>query len=109
MTIRKIKFLKFSKGDYKEIQSYVVNKFSVLDWNNINNEWQEIVKSVSENPLIGSKIEELDGTGFVNFKKYHHKNVYMVYSFNEENIYIRMFIPSMRDFRTHLMRRLLSQ
>jgi len=107
--VKKIKFLKFAKADYKEIQSYVVKKFSVLDWNNINDEWKLKIEALVENPSSGSKIRELEGTGFVDFRKIHHKNVYMIYSWDEKNIYVRMFVPSMRDFRTHLLKRILDQ
>ncbi|WP_423198012.1 Type II toxin-antitoxin system RelE/ParE family toxin [Cupriavidus sp. H19C3] len=106
--MRKIIVSKNAKKDFNQIKSYVVKKFSNGDWNKIVDEWQDNLKKVANNPSIGTNIQELDGTGYLNFKKYHHKNVYAVYSFSDDEIRVHMFIPSMRDFRTHLMNRLLN-
>lgn len=106
--MRKIKLSKNAQKDFNQIKAYVVNKFSQVDWERIVDEWQAHFVNIANNPFIGSNIAELDGAGYVNYKKYHHKQVYAVYSFNEEEIQVHLFIPSMRDFRTHLMNRLLN-
>jgi plasmid stabilization system protein ParE len=106
--MRKIIVSKVAKKDFNQIKSYVVAKFGAIHWNNIVDEWQDNMNKVANNPEIGTQIQELDGTGYKSFKKYHHKNVYAVYSYSETEVHVHMFIPSMRDFKTHLMNRLLN-
>lgn len=106
--MRRVLISASAKRDFNQIKSYVVRKFSVVDWGNIVEEWQVNINKIANNPEIGTHISELDGTGYSNFKKYHHKNVYVVYSFTDSEVRVHMFIPSMRDFRTHLMNRLLN-
>jgi len=106
--MRKIKVSAAAKKDLNQIKSYVVRKFSLADWNNIVDEWQDNLNKLADNPSIGTNIIELEVTGYINYKKYHHKHVYAVYSFREDEISVHMFIPSMRDFRSHLMNRLLN-
>ena len=106
--MRKIIIAKVAKKDFSQIKSYVVGKFGAIHWNKIVAEWQELTNTLAINPEIGTQIEELEGTGYNNFKKFHHKNVFVVYSFTATELNIHMFIPSMRDFKTHLMNRLMS-
>lgn len=107
--MRQIKVSASAKEDFKLIRSYVVRKFSAADWNHISNAWQINLNKIAKNPELGSGIPELEDTGYNAFKKYHYKNVYVVYSFSATELEIHMFIPSMRDFRAHLLKRLLNQ
>ena len=105
--IRKVVVLQSAKSDYRKIKSYVTQKFGTEAWLVINNEWQTKINKLAAAPELGSNISELDGTGFTGFKKYQYKNAYVVYHTSEALLTIYMFIPSMRDFRRHLMDRLL--
>jgi plasmid stabilization system protein ParE len=105
--MRKIKISGSARHDFLEIKSYVTKKFSAKDWNRIADAWRKNLKKVAGNPELGSKIDELEGTGYVSFRKYHYKNVFAVYSFNDTELEVHLFVPSMRDFRTHLMNRIL--
>ena len=105
--MRKVIILDSAKKDYAEINQYLLREFGPLTWKNINIEWKDKLQRIAASPQIGADLHELAGTGFGNFKKFCHKNVYAVYAFNEAEIVVYMFIPAMRDFRTHLMHRLL--
>jgi toxin ParE1/3/4 len=107
--MRKVIFSSSAKKDFSEIRAYVVEKFGPIHWEKIIIEWQEITQRIAHNPDIGSRIAELSGTGYSNYKKYLHKNAYAIYSFNESEVRIHMFIPSMRDFRTHVVNRIFGQ
>ncbi len=106
--IRKVVILQSAKSDYRRIKSYVTQKFGAEAWLAINNEWQTKINRLAAAPELGSNISELDGTGFTGFKKYQHKNADVVYQTSDSLLTIYMFIPSMRDFRRHLMDRLLT-
>ncbi|MDR1989687.1 MAG: type II toxin-antitoxin system RelE/ParE family toxin [Acidobacteriaceae bacterium] len=105
--MRTINISQSAKRDFLEIKSYVVRKFGAGHWNTIAGEWKTHLKNIADNPGIGSHIDELDGTGYVNVKKYHYKNVIAVYSFSDTELEVHLFMPAMRDFRTHLMNRML--
>jgi plasmid stabilization system protein ParE len=105
---RKVVILQSAKSDYQRIKSYVTQKFGIQTWLEINNEWKAKINKLAVNPALGSNIAELEGTGFTGFKKYHLKNAYVVYQATEALLAVYMFIPSKRDFRQHLMDRLLS-
>ena len=104
---RKAVVLQSAQMDYRRIKNYVTHKFGVQAWEAINREWQSKIKKLALDPDLGSNIPELNGTGFTGFKKYQYKNAYVVYHHSAELLTIYMFIPSMRDFRQHLMERLL--
>lgn len=105
---RKVVVLQSAKSDYRSIKSYVTQKFGTETWLDINSEWQSKINKLATNPELGSNISELDGTGFTGFKKYQYKNAFVVYQTSDSLLTIYMFIPSMRDFRQHLMNRLLA-
>lgn len=105
---RKVVVLQSAKSDYRRIKSYVTQRFGAEAWLVINNEWQTKINKLAATPELGRKISEIDGTGFTGFKKYQHKNAYVFYQTSEELLIVYMFISSMRDFRRHLMERLLA-
>jgi toxin ParE1/3/4 len=106
--IRKVVVLESAKSDYRRIKSYVTQRFGAEAWLVINNEWQTKINKLAATAELGSNISEIDGTGFTGFKKYQYKNAYVVYQTSDSLLTIYMFIPSMRDFRRHLMDRLLA-
>ena len=108
MDIRKVVVLHSAKSDYRRIKSYVTQKFGAEAWLAINSEWQTKINQLAAAPELGSNITELEGTGFTGFKKYQYKNAYVIYQTSGSLLTIYMFIPSMRDFRRHLMDRLLA-
>ena len=103
----KVIVLESAQSDYRKIKSYVTHQFGTQTWQAINGEWQKKIKKLAVDPDLGTNMTELDGTGFVGFKKYQHKNALVVYHCTDQLLTIYMFIPSMRDFRRHLMARLL--
>lgn len=105
---RSILILQSAKSDYRRIKSYVTQKFGNEAWLDINHEWKVKLNKLAVNPELGSNISELDGTGLIGFKRYQYKNAYVVYLTTDELLTVYMFIPSMRDFRRHLMDRLLA-
>ena len=106
--VRKAVVLQSAQMDYRKIKNYVTHKFGAQAWASINREWQTKINKLAIDPNLGSDILELDGTGFSGFKKYQYKNAYVIYQYSDALLTIYMFIPSMRDFRHHLMERLLS-
>ncbi len=104
---RKAVVLQSAQIDYRRLKRYVSHQFGTQTWTAINAGWQTKIKKLTLDPNLGSDIPELNATGFTGFKKYQYKNAYMVYHQSAEHLTVYMFIPSMRDFRKHLMERLL--
>lgn len=44
--MRKVIVSNNAKKDFNQIKAYVVKKFSLADWNNIVDEWQDNLKKV---------------------------------------------------------------
>ena len=105
---RKVVILQSAKSDYRRIKTYVTQKFGAETWLEINHEWKVKLHKLATNPELGNNIFELDGTGLTGFKRYQYKNAYVVYQTSDALLTVYMFIPSMRDFRRHLMDRLLA-
>jgi plasmid stabilization system protein ParE len=105
---RKVVILQSAKSDYRRIKNNVTQKFGAETWLEINHEWKGKLNKLAVNPELGSNISELDGTGWTVFKRYQYKNAYAVYQTSDALLTVYMFIPSMRDFRRHLMDRLLA-
>ena len=106
--MRKTFVLQSAQADYKKIRQYVCRKFGAVAWEPIYAEWKTIFARLQSHPELGSSIAELDGTGFTQFRKYLHKNAFVVYHHDDERIVVYMFIPTVRDFRAHLFERLLA-
>lgn len=107
--MRKVLVSPSARKDFAEIRSYVVKKFGASHWNQIVGEWQDIFRRIAQNPETGSSIAELSGTGYANYRRHLHKNAYAVYSYNDREVRVHMFIPGMRDFRTHVIKRIYSE
>ncbi len=104
---RKAIVLQSAQMDYRRLEKYVSHQFGAQTMKAINSAWQTKINKLTLDPNLGSDIPELNGTGFTGFKKYQYKNAYMFYHQSAELLTVYMFIPSMRDFRQHLMERLL--
>jgi plasmid stabilization system protein ParE len=105
--VREVVVLQSAQSDYRKIKSYVTQKFGTQAWSIINDEWRSKINQLAAAPELGKNILELDGTGFQGFRRHQHKNAYVVYLSSDDVLTIYMFIPNMRDFRRHLMDRLL--
>jgi len=63
---------------------------------------------VANDSTLGSRITELDATGYINFKKFHHKNADVVDSYNDHQVRVHMAKPFNRNLITHLIDRVLN-
>lgn len=110
MTIsRRIFILDSAKSEFKDIKAYVNNKFGVPVWNSVNAEYKKAIQQIKENPHLGSYIDELKDLGMANIKYILVRQTRVVYEFDDDLVLVHMFIDTKRDFREHLLKRLLAQ
>lgn len=109
MVSRRIVILDSAKEEFKDIKKYVKRDFGDSIWNIVNAEYKDAFKSIKESPKIGSYVDELRELGIANVKYVLVRQTRVVYEFDDHLIVIHMFIGTRRDFRAHLLKRLLGQ
>jgi plasmid stabilization system protein ParE len=97
-----------AKGDFRDIRKYVKKQFGDLVWVEVNQEFKDAIKRVSDNPMLGTHLEELAELGYGNFRKILVRQTRVVYEFDNQQLIVHMFIHTKKDFKTHLTRRLLA-
>ena len=97
-----------AKADFREIKMYVKKQFGDLVWAEVNQELKDAIKHITDNPLLGTRIEEFGGLGFDNYRKTSVRQSRLVYEFDSQQVIVHMFIHTKRDFKTHLEKRLLA-
>lgn len=106
---RKIVILDSAKEEFKDIKTYVNKAFGDSVWNTVNAEYKEAIQRIKGNPQAGSYIDELQELGMNHYKCILVRQIRVIYEFNQHLVIIHMFINTQRDFRSHLLKRLLGQ
>ena len=97
-----------AKTDFREIKKYVKKQFGDLVWAEVNQEFKNTIKHITANPLLGTRIDELDTLGYDNYRKTFVRQTRVVYEFDSQQLIVHMFVHTKRDFKSHLENRLLS-
>lgn len=105
---RKVIILDVAKPDFREIKAYVEHQFGDLVWGEVNQEFKAVIKAIGTNPEAGKEIEILQELGVGNFRFRLVRQTRIIYEYNENEVVVHMFIHTRRDFRTHLVKRLLN-
>ncbi|KNH00577.1 hypothetical protein BRCH_01176 [Candidatus Burkholderia brachyanthoides] len=105
---QKVIILNVTKPDFREIKSYVKQFFGDNVLNEVNQEFKGTVSNIGINSEAGKEIEELKEIGLNNFRTRLVRQTRIVYEFNDKEVLVHMFIYTKRDFRTQLMKRILS-
>jgi toxin ParE1/3/4 len=104
-----IVILDSAKEEFKEIKRYVKAEFGEFTWNKANAEYKKGIQKIKVNPLRGIEIDELEDIGITNVKYILVRQTKVVYELNASEVIVHMFIHTKRDFRAHLLKRLLRQ
>ena len=105
---RKAVILDGARTDFREVKQYVRRQFGELVWAEVNQEFKDTIKSITANPLLGTRIDELDAMGYDNYRKILVRQTRVIYEFNSKQLIVHMFVHTKRDFKTHLEKRLLA-
>ena len=97
-----------AKTDFREIKKHVKKQFGDIVWAEVNQEFKATVKHLTNNPMLGTTIDELAGLGFDHFRKTLVRQTRIVYEFDSQRLIVHMFVHTKKDFRTHLVNRLLA-
>jgi plasmid stabilization system protein ParE len=106
---RKVIILDVAKPDYRDIKNSVKNQFGETVWNEVNQEFKTTISSMGLTPEAGTVIEELNDLGEGNFRMRLVRQTRIVYQYDDKQVLIHMFVHTKRDFRTHLMKRMLNK
>jgi plasmid stabilization system protein ParE len=106
--IRDVVILDAAKADFREIRQYVKRQFGEYVWAEVNKEFKDAIAAISNNPKLGSVIEELGVLGYENYRNILVRQTRVVYEFSLEHLIVHMFIHTRRDFQNHLEMRLLA-
>ena len=103
---RKVIILNSARHEFREIKNYVLTQFGTAVWNEVFEEFRATVDKIGLYPEAGKEIEELKELGQDNFRIRLVRQTRIVYEYDDKEVLIHMFIHTMRDFRTHLLKRL---
>jgi toxin ParE1/3/4 len=104
---RKLIILDAAKPEFREIKNYVVAQFGDTIWQEVNQEFKATITNIGLHPEAGKEIVELQEIGETKFRLRLVRQTRIVYEYDENKVLIHMFIHTKRDFRTHLLKRLL--
>ena len=109
MTVsRRIFVLGSAQEEFKEIKAHVQQQLGGAVWAAVLAEYRKAFALIQRAPEIGIGIDELKDVGISNVRWTLVRQTRVVYEFNESTVLIHMFIHARRDFRTHLLKRMLS-
>ncbi|MFT4243450.1 MAG: type II toxin-antitoxin system RelE/ParE family toxin [Acidovorax sp.] len=104
---RSIVILGSAKEEFKAIKSRVKSEFGDNIWNTVNAEYKKAFDRIQNRPELGRHIDELRDLGVANVRYRLVRQTRVVYEFDDAQAIVHMFIHTRRDFRTHLLQRLL--
>lgn len=96
-----------AQEDLLSLQEYMLDKWSVTDWLNAENEIFEKLALVDTGFLTGAPVQELASVGIFEYQNVftsHHK---LVYRRINGDVYVYAMAGHRQDYPTLLMRRLL--
>jgi toxin ParE1/3/4 len=105
---RKVIILDVAKPDFREIKTYVLSQFGNGVWNEVLEEFKTTINNIGLYPEAGAEIEELKELIQENFRIRLVRQTRIVYEYDDKKVLVHMFIHTMRDFRAHLLKRLLN-
>lgn len=108
MTAKRIVILDSAKEEFSDIKAYVQKHFGQAVWGEVLAEYKQALALIQEAPKAGKEIDELKAIGITHVRYLLIRQTRMVYEVEEDIILIHMFIPTKRDFRSHLFQRLLA-
>jgi plasmid stabilization system protein ParE len=104
---RKVIILNAAKPDFREIRNHVQTQFGGHVWKEVNEEFKSAIANMGLHPEHGRQIEEIGELMLENFRIRLVRQTRIIYEYDENEVLIHMFIHARRDFRTHLLKRLL--
>lgn len=106
---RKVIILDAAKPDYREIKTHVKSQFGVAVWNEVNQEFKATISNIGLTPEAGKVIEELNDLAEGNFRLRLVRQTRIIYEYDDRQVLVHMFVHTKRDFRAHLIKRMLSK
>lgn len=108
MTVaRNAVILDSAKFEYKAIKQHVRREFGEASWAKTQGAFKEAITLIKHSPEIGLEIDELSALGITIFRSKLVGQTRIIYEFDDVNVIIHMFIHTRRDFRSHLINRVL--
>jgi len=105
---RRVIILDSAKPDFREIKAYVLSQFGTKVWNEVFEEFKTTISDIGLYPEAGAEIGELGELIQETFRIRLVRQTRIVYEYDDTEVLVHMFIHTMRDFRAHLLKRLLS-
>lgn len=103
-------FTEDGSADFRKAKVYARLKWGVATRNSENSAVKAIVAALAQNPQSGTVPTALADIGMHDFRQSltSYNRVFHYYDHASDSVYIVMVIPQMRDFPTHLAKRILN-
>lgn len=96
-----------AKSEYKAIKQHVKREFGEASWDKTHAAFKGAIALIKHAPEMGVEIDELTALGITAFRSKLVGQTRIIYEFDDVNVLIHMFIHTRRDFRSHLINRVL--
>ena len=104
---RRVIILDAAKPDFREIKNYVLSQFGKAVWAEVLDEFKTTISDIGLYLEAGAEIDELSELIEETFRIRLVRQTRIVYEYDDREVLVHMFIHTMRDFRSHLLKRLL--
>lgn len=105
---RRVFVLDSAKEEFAALKRRVKGEFGETTWNTINAEYKAAFRRIEDGPEAGNPIDLLQDLGMNQIRYVLVRQTRIVYAYDEHQVLVHMFIHTRRDFRTHLLKRLLA-
>lgn len=105
---RRVQILDAAKPDFRDIKRYVKTRFGDIVWQEVNQEFKDLIRDIGERAESGTQLEELKALGLTHFRQRMVRQNRVIYEFDDQTVLVHMFIHTRRRFTTHLQQRVLS-
>lgn len=105
---RRVFVLDSAKEEFAALRRRVKDEFGEPTWKTINAEYKAALRRIEEGPEAGNPIGLLQDLGMNHVRYVLVRQTRIVYAYDAHQVLVHMFIHTRRDFRTHLLKRLLA-
>ena len=102
-----VHILASAKADFRYIKADVKGKHGEAVWLAVNQQFKDTLKDIGQHPLAGVVTEEAKALGLRDIRQRLVGQTRVIYQFDGSQVYVHMFVSTLRDFMSQLAGRLL--
>lgn len=102
-----VQVLASAKEDFREIKAYIKHKHGETAWLEVNRQFKATLADIGQHPQAGHLPEEARALGLTDIRQRLVGQTRVIYQLDGTQVYVHMFVSTLRDFMAQLTGRLL--